>query len=156
MAKSNNYWRDRQKELYAAMGKDEAKLKERLAKYYDSEYKRLDRDIAAYYTKYGTDNVIEYRNLMERLSDSDRRLLFERMDDFGKAYPQYAHLLPVRESIYKLNRLEGLQYSITLEQLNIGAVNIAQMTAYLDKQALRGLNWGKETMGFGKNFFFSV
>lgn len=153
MATNNNYWQDRQKELYAAMEKDEAKLKERLSKYYDSEYKRLDRDIAAYYTKYGTNNVIEYRNLMERLSDSDRRLLFERMDDFAVKYPQYAHLLPVRESIYRLNRLEGLQYSIRLEQLNIGAVDIQEITAYLDKQCLRGLNWGKEMLGFGKNFY---
>ena len=149
----SDYWQKRQKELYSAMEKDEAKLKERLSKYYDSEYRRLDKEIAAYYTKYGTDNVIEYRNLMERLSDSDRRLLFERMDDFAAKYPQYAHLLPVRESIYKLNRLEGLQYSIRLTQLDIGAVDIAQITAYLDKQALRGLNWGKEMLGFGKNFY---
>ena len=43
---------------------------------------------------------------MEALSDEDKRLLIEQMDEFAKKYPQYAHLMPVREHM-KLNRLEG-------------------------------------------------
>ena len=44
-----------------------------------------------YYQEYGKNNVIEYRKLMEALSDEDKRLLIEQMDEFAKKYPQYAH-----------------------------------------------------------------
>ena len=147
------YWQKRQQKLIQAMEKDEGALKKRLSSFYDLEYRKLDKEIAAYYKQYGTDNVIEYRKLMEKLSDEDRRLLFQRMEDFAKKYPQYAHLIPVRESIYKLNRLEGLQYSVRMQQLEIGAVNNERITAYLDKQAMRGLNASAEVMGFGKNYY---
>lgn len=147
------YWQKRQQKLIQAMEKDEGALKKRLSSFYDNEYRKLDKEIAAYYKQYGTDNVIEYRKLMEKLSDEDRRLLFQRMEDFANKYPQYAHLIPVRESVYKLNRLEGLQYSVRMQQLEIGAVNNEQITTYLDKQAMRGLNATAEVMGFGKNYY---
>ena len=111
-----NYWERRQQELNKAMEKDEKKLKKRLSSYFDTEYRKLEKQIAAYYKQYGTDNVIQYRRLMESLPDADKRLLMEQMDEFAKKYPQYAHLMPIRESIYKLNRLEGLQYSVRMQQ----------------------------------------
>lgn len=147
------YWQNRQQQLNKQMEKDEAKLKKRLSSFYDAEFARLEKEIAAYYQKYGKDNVIEYRRLMENLPDADKKLLIEQMDEFEKKYPQYADLIPVRESIYKLNRLEGLQYSIRMQQLEIGAVNNEQITAYLNKQAERGVNAAAEAMGFGKNFY---
>ena len=148
-----SYWTERQKQLYAAMEKDEAELRERLSSFYDSEYAKFDKEIAAYYQKYGENNVIAYRRLMETLSAEDARLLIEQMDEFAVKYPQYANLMPVRTSIYKLNRLEGLQYSVRMHQLNIGAVNIDSVTEHLNKQAKRGLNASAEIMGFGKNFY---
>ena len=132
------YWQNRQQQLNKQMEKEEARLKKRLSSFYDAEFARLEKEIAAYYQKYGQDNVIEYRRLMESLSDADKKLLIEQMDEFAKKYPQYADLMPVRESIYKLNRLEGLQYSIRMQQLEIGAVINEQITAYLNKQAERG------------------
>lgn len=149
----SNYWQDRQKELYSALEKDENDLKIRLASVYEDEYSRLDREIAAYYQKYGENNVIKYRNLMQTLPKEDVKLLIEQMDDFAAKYPQYAHLLPVRTSIYKLDRLEGLQYSVRMHQLNISAVNQQAISEHLNKQALRGANAAMETMGFGKNFY---
>ena len=146
------YWSERQKQLYKAMEKDEKKLKKKLSSFYDKEYAKLDKTIAAFYEKFGTDNVIEYRNLMQSLPEADKMLLIEQSDEFAKKYPQYAHLLPVRNNIYKLNRLEGLQYSVRLNQLNIGAVNNEEITKYLKKQAERGVNAAAEAMGFGKNF----
>lgn len=147
------YWERRQQELNKAMEKDEEKLKKRLSSYFDTEYRKLEKQIAAYYKQYGTDNVIQYRRLMESLPDADKRLLIEQMDEFAKKYPQYAHLMPIRESIYKLNRLEGLQYSIRMQQLEIGAVENEQITEHLNRQAMRGANAAAETMGFGKNFY---
>lgn len=142
-----SYWSDRQKQAYQAMEKDETALKKRLSRYYDVEWKRLEKDIQAFYSQYGTNNVIEYRKLLEKLSPADVELLIENIDAFVEKYPQYAHLAPVRENIYKLNRLEGLQQSITLYQLEIGAKNNAEITAYLTKQALRGLNISAEVLG---------
>lgn len=147
------YWERRQQQLNEQLEKDEAALKKRLLSYYEQEARRLEKEIAAYYSQYGENNVLEYRTLMESLSDGDKRLLLERMDDFAKKYPEHSHLLPVRESIYKLNRLEGLQQSVLIQQLEIGAVDQEQIRAHLEKQALRNANAAAETMGFGKNFY---
>ncbi len=148
-----NYWERRQQELDKALEKDEEKLKKRLSSYFDTEYRKLEKQIAAYYKQYGTDNVIQYRRLMEELPDEDKRLLIEQMDEFAKKYPKYAHLMPIRESIYKLNRLEGLQYSVQMQQLEIGAVENEQITEHLKRQAALNANAAAETMGFGKNFY---
>lgn len=147
------YWAKRRDELLEQMAKDEQELNAKLAKLYEKEVARLERDIAAYYQKYGQDNVIEYRRLLADLSDADRRLLIERMDDFAKKYPQYAHLLPVRKSIYKLNELEGIQTSIRLQQLEIGAIEQEELTAHFERQAQRAANLAAEQMGFGSNFY---
>lgn len=147
------YWERRQRELNQALEKDEMKLKKRLSSFYDAEYRKLEKEIAAYYSQYGENNVIAYRRLMESLPEEDKRLLLERMDGFAEKYPEYAHLLPVRESIYKLNRLEGLQQSILLQQLEIGSVNEEEIRKHLEKQAARNASAAAETMGFGKNFY---
>lgn len=148
-----SYWQKRQQQLNKSLEKDEERLKKRLSSYFDTEYRKLEKQIAAYYEQYGTDNVIQYRRLMEELPEEDKRLLIEQMDAFAEKYPEYAHLMPIRESIYKLNRLEGLQYSVRMQQLEIGAVEIEQITEHLNRQAIRGANAAAETLGFGKNFY---
>ncbi len=85
-----NYWQRRQQQLNQQLEKDEARLKKRLSSFYDTEFRKLDRQIAAYYKQYGTDHVIEYRQLLESLPPEDKRLLIEQMDAFAEKYPQYA------------------------------------------------------------------
>ena len=148
-----SYWTRRQEQLKQTAEKDEAKLKKRLSSFFDTEFKRLEKEIAAYYQTYGVDNVIEYRQLLESLSDEDRRLLIERMDEFARKYPQYADLMPVRETIYRLNRLEGLQYSVFMEEANIAGYTSEQMTTYLTSLSQKGVNMAMETLGFGKSFY---
>ena len=148
-----SYWTDRQEQLKLAMEKSEAALKKRLEKFYDAEFKRLDKEIAVYYQAYGYDNVIEYRKLLQSLSDADRTLLMERMDDFAKKYPQYANLMPVRESIYRLDRLQGLQYSVFMTEAEIAGYTNDQIQTYLTRLSQQGLNYGMEALGFGKNFY---
>lgn len=148
-----NYWQKRQQQLNKQLEKDETKLKKRLSSYFDTGYRKLDKQIAAYYKQYGTDNVIQYRRLMESLPDEDKRLLMEQMDEFAKKYPEYAHLMPVRESIYKLNRLQGLQYSVYMTEAEIAGYTNEQMTEHLTKLSQKGVNYGMETLGFGKNFY---
>ena len=148
-----SYWTNRQEQLKKTAEKDEAAIKKRLSKFYDAEFKRLEKEIAAYFTEYGEDNVIEYRTLMQNLSDEDRRLLIEQMDDFARKYPQYADLMPVRESIYRLDRLQGLQYSVYMAQANIAGYTNEQIKAYETSLAHKGLNYAMETLGFGSNFY---
>lgn len=148
-----SYWTDRQKQLKKTAEKDEEKLKKRLSSFYDSEFKRLDKEIAAYFTKYGEDNVIEYRVLMQSLSNEDKQLLIEQMDDFAKKYPQYSDLMPIRESIYKLDRLQGLRYSVFMAQSRIAGYTNEQVNQYETSLAHKGLNYAMETLGFGKNFY---
>lgn len=148
-----NYWEQRQQQLVSQLEKDESALKKKMSDYYDKESRKLEKEIAAYYTMYGTDNVIEYRTLMQNLSDEDKRRLIERMKDFAQLYPEYADVLPVRESIYNLNRLEGLQHSIRMQQYEMGAIDNQALKKHLEKQAMLAANTMAEELGFGANFY---
>ena len=148
-----SYWAKRQKQLKESAEKEEARIKKRLSSFYDEELKRLEKEIAAYYQDYGEDNVIAYRNLLQSLSNEDRALLMKRMDEFAEKYPQYADLMPVRESIYKLDRLQGLQYSVSMSEANIAGYTAEQIQVYETSLAHKGLNYAMETLGFGKNFY---
>ena len=148
-----SYWTDRQERLKRAAEKDEEKIRKRLESFYAEEFRRLDREIALYYKNYGENDVIQYRTLLQTLSDADRTLLLERMDEFEKKYPQYADLMPIRESIYRLDRLQGLQYSVLMTEAEIAGYTDEQLTEYLTKLSQQGLNYAMETLGFGKNFY---
>lgn len=150
---SDTYWSKRLQELDASLSKDEKQLFLELSKYYEQEYAALDKEIAAYYAKYGEENVIAFRTLLLELPDADKQLLLQNMDEFAKQYPEFADLLPVRESIYKLNRLEGLQTSIVLQQLKIGAIEQSKFREHFEKQALKYANYAAEQLGFGTNFY---
>ena len=140
------YWRQRQQQLYSQLEKDETRLKKRLSSFYDTESRKLEKQIFAFYQQYGKNNIIEYRLLMETLQYEDRTLLIQKINDFIQKYPQYSHLVPVRESIYKLNRLEGLQASIKMQQLQIGAVNEEELKKHLEKQVKRNVTAAAEQM----------
>ena len=132
-----NYWEQRTKQLNKSLEKDEERLKRRLVNYYKREAKRLDKEIASFYQKYGENNIIEYRKLLQQMSSDDIQLLYEDMDEFARKYPQYSHLMPTRANIYKLTRLEGLQQSVYMAQLRLGAITDIELTAHLEKQAKR-------------------
>lgn len=150
---SDTYWSKRLQELDVSLSKDEKRLFSELSKYYEQEYAALDKEIAAYYAKYGEENVIAFRTLLLELPDADKQLLLQNMDEFAKQYPEFADLLPVRESIYKLNRLEGLQTSIVLQQLKIGAIEQSKFREHFEQQALKYANYAAEQLGFGTNFY---
>lgn len=150
---SDTYWSKRLQELDVSLSKDEKRLFSELSKYYEQEYAALDKEIAAYYAKYGEENVIAFRTLLLELPDAEKQLLLQNMDEFAKQYPEFADLLPVRESIYKLNRLEGLQTSIVLQQLKIGAIEQSKFREHFEKQALKYANYAAEQLGFGTNFY---
>lgn len=120
MADNKAYWENRMIQLYDAQDKKNNKFDKKMRKEYHRFEANITKEVASYYTKYGKDNVIEYRQLLQSLSDSERELLYKDYDTFANKYPQYRQLMPVRESIYQLNRLEGLQLSIRLQMVELG------------------------------------
>ena len=108
-------------QLYNAQDKKNSAFDKKMRKEYHRLEESIKKEIASYYARYGKDDVIEYRKLVLALSPVERDLLYKDTDAFVKKYPQYAHLMPVRESIYKLNRLEGMQLSIRMQMVELGA-----------------------------------
>ncbi|QGH03214.1 minor capsid protein [Streptococcus dysgalactiae] len=149
MAKTpQQYWNERQKQLWANLETSERALQVKLSKYYADEVKALEKEIGAYFSKYGKDNVIEYRNLLQQLSKADKDLLYRDCERFAKKYPQHADLIPVRTSIYKLDRLQGLELSIKMQQLEIGAIEEAELTKHLTTVFKKGYQETAKTIGF--------
>ena len=68
------YWTKRQKQLKTFAEKEERKLMTRVVSYCKAEFRRLDRQIAAYYAAYGEENVVVYRKLLQKRSAEDARL----------------------------------------------------------------------------------
>lgn len=118
-------------ELQRDLEKGEEALKKKLSRLYDSEAKKLEKEIAYYYQTYGRDNVLEYREMMKQLTKEEATMLYEDMDNFFRLHPEYVTLKPVRESIYKLNRLEGLQLSIMKQQLGLSSEEAALIGDHL-------------------------
>lgn len=118
-------------ELQLDLEKGEEALKKKLSRLYDSESKKLEKEIAYYYQTYGKDNVLKYRVMMKRLTKEEATMLYEDVDNFFRLHPEYSALMPVRESIYKLNRLEGLQLSIMKQQLGLSSEEAALIGDHL-------------------------
>lgn len=144
----HNYWKKRQNALWTSLERDENILKGKMDKYYSEQEALLEREIGAYFSKYGKDNVIEYRDLLQRLSKEDKDLLYKNYDNFVKKYPQYKDLAPVRGSIYKLDRLQGLELSIKMQQLEIGAIEQEAVSTHLAKTFKKGYKETAKAMGF--------
>lgn len=150
--KDEKYWNVRAEMLFKNIEPDEEKLIKKLVKYYKVEAERLNKLIAEYYTKYGKDNVIEYRDLLKKLSDSERKLLIEDIDEFIKKYPHHKHLKNIRTSIYKLDRLEGLKVSAELQLLELGEKEVKDVEAFLIDVYKNGYDYARKELGFGSNF----
>lgn len=149
----STYWQRRQNMADAAMERDERALSKRVEQVYTRELKGLEREIASYYQRYGEDNVIAYRRLMETMDPVDRDLLIRDCDKFLAVHPDMQSIVDVRKSIYKLNRLEGLQASARVHFYNVTFEVSGYVDKHLLKQSLRGANTAAEAMGFGRAFY---
>lgn len=69
--------------------------------------------------------------MMKQLTKEEATMLYEDIDNFFRLHPEYSALKPVRESIYKLNRLEGLQLSIMKQQLGLSSEEAALIGDHL-------------------------
>lgn len=149
----STYWQRRQNMADAAMERDEHALSKRVEQVYTRELKGLEREIASYYQRYGEDNVIAYRRLMETMDPVDRDLIIRDCDKFLAVHPDMQSIVDVRKSIYKLNRLEGLQASARLHLYQATGDVVKRVDSHIMRQSLRGANTAAEAMGFGKSFY---
>lgn len=130
---ADTYWIKRQIDLLKALEKDEEAIKKRLARLYLQDAQMLEREIALYYQRYGENGVIEFRKLLEAADPVQREQIWKNWESFAAAHPEYAHLTPQRENIYKLNRLEAEQESIRLRAMESAARDEKIITAHLSK-----------------------
>lgn len=72
------------------------------------------------------------------LSAAEQTALIENYAAFAKKYPVLAPYADIRNSIYKLDRLEGLNASIKLEQMKLGALEQESYQAHLEEAYRRG------------------
>lgn len=149
----DSYWHSRQTLADAAMEKDERALSVRVHNAYESELRRLNREIAEYYQRYGENGVLEYRRLMETMDPKDRELLIRDCDEFLRQHPDMQSIVDVRKSIYQLNRLEGLQASARLHLYQATGDVVQRIDNHIMRQSLRGANTAAEAMGFGRAFY---
>lgn len=149
----DSYWHSRQTLADAAMEKDERALSVRVHNAYESELRRLNREIAEYYQRYGENGVLEYRRLMETMDPKDRELLIRDCDEFLRQHPDMQSIVDVRKSIYQLNRLEGLQASARLHLYQATGDVVQRIDNHIVRQSLRGANTAAEAMGFGRSFY---
>lgn len=150
--KSKAYWQNRHEQWWDNQEKDDNKVNKRLEKQYTKMSAEIEKEIASYFIKYGKDNVIEFRTLLQDLDDKDRRLLFEDMDRFAVKYPKYAKMMPVRESIYKLNRLQGLHQSMNMKLLELGAIEQAEFEKHLTQTYGKNYKALMAELGLGSTF----
>lgn len=153
MADSQTYWARRIAKADAAMGTDERAIATRVRKAYETELARLSREIASYYKRYGEGDVLAYRTMLEAMDPEDRELLIKDCEAWAKAHPDLAHLVPVRKSIYKLDRLEGLQASARLHLARATDEATRGLDDHFARQAARSANAVAEAMGYGRSFY---
>lgn len=150
--KNKTYWQNRQEQWLTTQDEEDARVVKKLEQEYQRTTKELEKDISTYFNRYGHDNVIEFRTMLQDLSDADRKLLFQDMDRFAEKYPQYADLMPVRQSVYQLNRLEGLHYSTQLKLLELGAIEQDELLKHLEKTYGKHYQIMLKELGIGNQF----
>ncbi|WP_239255545.1 minor capsid protein [Listeria ilorinensis] len=94
----------------------------RIKKQLDKELHQLNQTIKKYYGRYGHSNVFQYEKLLEGLSDSERNELYANTSDFMAKHPNSAFLTDVRNSYYKLQRLDGLKANLAYHLANVAAL----------------------------------
>lgn len=103
------------------MKKENQSLK-RIRQALKDELSKLDIAINKYYSKYGADKVFQYEQLLERMSDAERTELYEKTKRFMAKHPNSAFLTEVRNSYYKLQRLDGLKANILIHIAEAAAI----------------------------------
>lgn len=120
--------------------KAEKRIYKNIQRLYQRNLAEVQRELASYYTKYGTKNILEYRTLLEALTPAERNLLYKDWDAFIVKHPEAAHLTDIRSNAYKINRLEGLEQHIRMAQYKQGIIEAAEYEKHLSDAVRMGWN----------------
>ncbi|RDW17039.1 phage head morphogenesis protein [Oceanobacillus arenosus] len=153
MAKSKSYWEKRMEQLYTSQDKLNINFDKKMRKEYHRLETNIQKEIASYYSRFGKDDVIQYRQLVQSLSSSERDLLYKDYEEFARRNPQYMQLMPIRESIYQLNRLEGLHLSIRMQMVELGAFEQEGFDKLLKEAYERGYLSSMKGLDNASSFF---
>lgn len=148
----SSYWHKRQEQWIKNQNKEDERFTRKLEAYYKQTAKELEKEIATYFSIYGEDNVIQFRELLKDLPKRDKDLLYQDIDAFIKKHPGYKHLVPVRTSVYKLNRLEVLHYSTQLKLLELGVIEQKEFERHLMQTYKKNYETIVDELGLGKQF----
>lgn len=146
---SNSYWDPRQEKFWAEVDKADKNAAKNIYKINESMGRKVKRDIDSFLSKYSAENVAEFETLTKTIDPADIKQLYEDWEGFVEKYPQYKHLTDVRKSIYKMNRLEGLQNSILLRHMEAGALTADELAKHADKIAKLASNKVADLFGNG-------
>jgi len=128
------YWIQRKKALDKKALVAENKVMREISKEYNKTLSDVQGKISQFYAQYGKNNIIEYTDLVRRLSTSELRLLYEDFDALIDKHPEYAKLFPVRKKAYALNRLEALQVDVLKSMSELGMMEEKLVKEFLQQQ----------------------
>lgn len=132
-----SYWTERQLSDVAKSDDEALAAFREMEKHYNRFERELSNEVAYFYQQYGADNILEFASLRQKASPGDLKLLYEDWTSFVSKYPEYAHLKPVREAMYKLDRYEMLLEKARFQIGELGAKEAAVMGESLKKTASR-------------------
>lgn len=115
------YWEKRLRTQRRLLDDELAKDYRRLIKHYNQMASEVEKDIALFYQRYGENNILEFSQLRKSMPKTDLELMYRDFETFALRNPQYAHLKPTREAIYKLDRLGFIRTRIDYHMANLGA-----------------------------------
>lgn len=132
-----SYWTERQLSDVAKSDAEALAAFREMEKHYNRFERELSNEVAYFYQQYGADNILEFASLRQKASPGDLKLLYEDWTSFVSKYPEYAHLKPVREAMYKLDRYEMLLEKARFQIGELGAKEAAVMGESLKNTASR-------------------
>ncbi|WP_161564250.1 minor capsid protein [Listeria sp. SHR_NRA_18] len=113
------YWEQRKAALLKETTTKENQTLKKLEKALKSELDALTKSIEKYYNRYGADNVFQYERLLETSTEAERFELYAKTKQFMAKHPESAFLTDIRNSYYKLQRMDLLQANIKLSLYEI-------------------------------------
>lgn len=142
------YWESRILQLYKSQDKEDERFLGQVYMDYDRQLQNVQGEIAEYYAKYGTENVKEFRRVMQQqLNDDERRQMFQNYNQFKVDHPELSDLMPVGESIYQLNRLEAIEMHTQMRLLELGSEEVPKYEEQLRQAYENGWMTTMENLG---------
>lgn len=147
-----SYWTDRMERADRRLDRAEESMDRRLKRFYERELKALEKEVAAFYARYGEDGVLRYRTMLQSMDQSDFDLLMQDCDEFARQHPELADLVEIRKDIYKLDRMEGLQAYARLHLARAAAESAEGLGEHFKDAATEAQRAVSDAMGYGDSF----